>query len=87
MLVSMVGMTVSVRHSAGIPSEKSILGSESAATNKVASQFTTAEANWLDARRETTPSSRSVPSRKSPWNAIHSRAAVSRLVSSPIEPT
>ena len=45
MLVSIVGTTASVRDWAGIPSEKSILGSESAATNRVASQFTIAVAN------------------------------------------
>ena len=47
--VSMVGTTTKVRELGAMPAEKSILGSGRAVTKRVASQFTSATANWLAA--------------------------------------
>ena len=46
-LVSMVGMTTSVRDSGGMPFEKSIRGSGRGATSSVANQFVSDTESWL----------------------------------------
>ena len=51
----MVGTTTSVRDCAGMPAEKSIRGSGCGVTSSVASQFTSATANWLTASSERMP--------------------------------
>ena len=86
-LASMVGTTTRVRHSGGIPSEKSMRGSARGVASNVTAQFTRATAIWLAATINKTAIGPSVQiSARLPW-ALTSRHPANVRVLKTIPPT
>jgi|GEM_PF-6684194 len=85
--VSMVGITVSDRAPAGMPSEKSILGSFSGVTLLVKNQLVRARAAWLAGNSSGSPKAASQSGSTRPWpQASAMMAASASSVSSSAAP-
>ncbi len=84
--MSIVGTTTIVRHSAGMPAEKSRRGSRQGFTSNVDSQFISATASWLAHSKKITVKKISFQPCTSSASACRTNPSVASSVSKPIPP-